>query len=537
MLRGPGNTSPARPWVRRNTKTLKMRSGSLVQLWLLLAVLHRLPAATLILTAPLDYQVVQREPHAGARVVIEGRLAGVEPKEVTVEGRILTSSSPAAWRKLSAEFKGERFSSGIESPAGGWYRLEIRALRGSDLLTEAAVEHVGVGEIFVVAGQSNAANHGEEKQATKTGRVAAFDGRGWRLCSDPQPGASGSGGSFLPPLGDAMARQFGVPIGFVACGIGATSVREWLPRGAKFPNPPTLTGRVEQLSDGSWASNGEAFGLLVTRMKQLGPRGFRAVLWHQGESDANQQDQSRTLPGRLYRDYLATLIRESRRAIGWDAPWFVAQVSYHVPGDEGSPDIRAAQASLWADGIALPGPDSDALKGNLRENGGKGVHFSGPGLRAHASSWAEKVGPWLEKSAGLDRHSAGDDAGMAGNLLHNPSFEDAAAEGVRGWKQRAWHGEAYSRWTIESPGRTGKRCLSISSEEGTDAAWTTTVTVQFEHFLPSLRMDQDRETVQGAVGALLNIQNLQQVRTPAVAGTKDWTQVSTVFRTGPNDRA
>ena len=141
--------------------------------------------------------------------------------------------------------------------------------------------------------------------------------------------------------------------------------------------------------------------MLVGRMKQMGPHGFRAVLWHQGESDANQQDQTRTLPGNLYREYLERVIKQSRRAIGWEAPWFVAQVSYHVPGDEASPDIRAAQASLWRDGIALAGPDSDALKGDLRENGGKGVHFSGPGLREHAARWVEKVTPWLEQQQAM----------------------------------------------------------------------------------------------------------------------------------------
>ncbi|MFM8272213.1 MAG: hypothetical protein ACKODX_07735, partial [Gemmata sp.] len=87
-----------------------------------------------------------------------------------------------------------------------------------------------------------------------------------------------------------------------------------------------------------------------------------------------------------------------------EAPWFVAQVSYHIPGDEGSPDIRSAQASLWKDKVALEGPDSDSLTGELRDNGGKGVHFSGPGLRAHAAKWADKVGPWLERqAAGKDR--------------------------------------------------------------------------------------------------------------------------------------
>jgi hypothetical protein len=44
--------------------------------------------------------------------------------------------------------------------------------------------------VFVVAGQSNAANHGEERQMTETGRVACFDGTAWRLANDPQAGAS-----------------------------------------------------------------------------------------------------------------------------------------------------------------------------------------------------------------------------------------------------------------------------------------------------------------------------------------------------------
>lgn len=74
---------------------------------------------------------------------------------------------------------------------------------------------------------------------TKTNRVAVFDGTRCRLANDPQPGASGNGGSFLPPFGDAIVKKFDVPVGLVSCGVGATSVREWLPKGATFPNPPT----------------------------------------------------------------------------------------------------------------------------------------------------------------------------------------------------------------------------------------------------------------------------------------------------------
>lgn len=347
----------------------------------------------LTLTAPLDYQVTQRTSRSKGKLVLRGRLANPQTKGLTLAARL----GEGTWRTLKPKFEGESFTATLDAPAGGWYRLEVRAQRDKAIIAEASVEYVGVGEVFVVAGQSNSANHGAERQSTQTGNVATFDGARWQLANDPQPGASGAGGSFLPPFGDAIATRFKVPVGFIACGIGASSVREWLPKGSTFPNPPTIESRVQKRADGLWECKGEAFAMLTARLAQLGPRGFRAVLWHQGESDANQADKTRTLAGNLYHDYLAQLIRDSRRAIGWDAPWFVAQVSYHVPGDEASPEIRAAQAALWKEKVALEGPDSDALKSEWREAGGKGVHFSGPGLREHAHRWVEKVAPWLER--------------------------------------------------------------------------------------------------------------------------------------------
>ena len=115
------------------------------------------------------------------------------------------------------------------------------------------------------------------------------------------------------------------------------------------------------------------------------------------------------------------------------------------------------------------------------------------------------------------------------NLLPNPSFEKTTADGARGWSSQAWNGHGDTRWAIESPGRTGERCVSIGSAKGADAAWTTTVTVE-RHAWYRLSGWIKTQAVRGAVGALLNIQNMQAVRTQAVSGTQDWTLVSTVFR-------
>ncbi len=354
--------------------------------------------SAMTLSLPIDYQVVQQTARHVGVLPVAGRLAASDLSNVRIEARALRLDEDSNWTNIASDLQAGEFCGGMPLPAGGWYRLEVRAVNeAGKTIGAACVERVGVGEVFVVAGQSNSANHGEEKQTPHSDRVVNFDGTRWHPADDPQPGASGRGGSFIPPLGDTLVERFDVPIGFITCGIGASSVREWLPKASEFPNPPTIESRVKRLSNGQWASDGEAFAMFVSRLKALGPNGLRAVLWHQGESDANQKDATRTLSGKLYRDYLEQIISQSRREIGWEVPWFVAQVSYHNPGDEASPDIRNAQSSLWRDGIALEGPDSDALKGKLRQNNGKGVHFSGEGLREHAAKWAEKISPWLEE--------------------------------------------------------------------------------------------------------------------------------------------
>lgn len=113
--------------------------------------------------------------------------------------------------------------------------------------------------------------------------------------------------------------------------------------------------------------------------------------------------------------------------------------------------------------------------------------------------------------------------------LPNSSFENGTDDSVPGWITRAWHGKENARWSVSSPGRTGRRCISIASDKGADAAWTTTVTVEPNSWYVLSGWIKTKD-VRGATGALLNVQNMQTVRTAAVSGTRDWTRVSTVFQ-------
>lgn len=355
------------------------------------------PASGLVISAPLDYQVTQRQSGKTTPIRISLQLKQAAQNGDRLEFRLEGATKQDSWKRLATLTRDQvGVETQIGAPSGGWYALQLRIRRKGDVIASAQVDHVGVGEVFVISGQSNSANHGDERQKTQTRRVSAFYKGRWQLADDPQPGASGGGGSFVPPFADAMVSRLNVPVGIVATGAGGTSVREWLPKGTRFPHPPTVEANVKMLPNGEWESKGGLYDNLVTRMKSLGPHGFRAVLWHQGESDANQADKTRTLPGDAYRSFLQKVIQDSSRDIGWTPPWFVALVSYHTPTDTGSEDIRNAQKALWRSGVALEGPDSDALVGAARDADGKGIHFSGPGLREHGRRWSEKVLPWLE---------------------------------------------------------------------------------------------------------------------------------------------
>ena len=324
-------------------------------------------AAGVSLQSPRDYQVFQRRTKKAGEVAVRGTApAGCDAVEARLSGASPDGPLPDRWQPLYPAADRRGFSATLPTPAGGWYKLEVRALREKKVVAQETVDHVGVGEVFVIAGQSNAANSGEEAQRTTSRLVSSFSGDDWRVADDPQPGVNdgSNGGSPWPAFGDALAAKFKVPIGIASTGRGGTSVHDWRP-------------------------DGELFRWTAKCMEALGPHGFRAVLWHQGEADYSTSAEE-------YARGMTEIIRASQKSAGWDVPWFVAQASYQNAGAAASASTRAGQKKLWDTKVALEGPDTDALTGDNRDQGGKGIHFSAKGLQAHGKLWADKVGAYLD---------------------------------------------------------------------------------------------------------------------------------------------
>jgi hypothetical protein len=379
---------------------------------LLMAVLHAccpaqttaseaipLSAATdLQLFSPVNYQVFQRKSKFRGFITIRGRVRlPIESVEARVTGHSFTGELAATWHKISFDSNSGDFDADLPTVAGGFYSLEVRARLPAQVVKIVTVAHVGVGEVFIVSGQSNSTNYGELRQTSETRMVTTFSGDAWRLADDPQPGVqdNSSKGSFIPSFGDALYRRYRVPIGIASVGHGSTSVRQWLPAGEPVEVMPTMTKFVIRSEDGSLTSDGTLFNGMMKRIGQLGVDGFRAVLWHQGESDSHQSAEHE-ISADTYRRMLEHIILVTRQQAGWNIPWFVAQASYHTPEDSSCPPIREAQRSLWGSGVALQGPDTDTLTGSFRQNNGKGTHLSDAGLKVHGLMWARQVELYLD---------------------------------------------------------------------------------------------------------------------------------------------
>ncbi|RLT06391.1 MAG: hypothetical protein DWI21_11255 [Planctomycetota bacterium] len=326
--------------------------------------------AMLTLDWPRPHQVVQRtgtDPEAGHADV---RIAGELPKAadqakwwyrvVSLDG---ATGSGTDWTTFDVKVTGTNFDGMARVAAGGWYRLEVRAIGGKAVIAAGKVEPIGVGEVFVVAGQSYATNCNDErfKVAEPHGRVVAFDSaKGtWGIANDPQPTPDGSdGGSIWPPLGDALAKELRVPIGFANVAVGATSSQQWMPDGQLHPR-------------------------LVKAEQTLGR--FRAVLWQQGESDVIAKTTTEK-----YVANLKTIRETAAKACGFESPWLLAKSTLHPtvyndPVGEGR--IRGAIDEL----VKLPGfragPDTDTLTGENRGDAKSRRHFSGIGQRRAAEMW------------------------------------------------------------------------------------------------------------------------------------------------------
>jgi hypothetical protein len=204
------------------------------------------------------------------------------------------------------------------------------------------VANVGIGDVFIVAGQSNPSGRGTNNQAYSHATLkAALFGNNyqWEELSDPYDSATSqvdtvssdsspaAAGSFVPPLATLIMADQNVPVAFVPCAKGGSAITAWLPDTDHFDRT-TL------------------YGSMAYRAQQTGAK---AVLWWQGEQDALSGMSQAT-----YNGHLDTIADALQADLG------IKLVACKLQDCSGADvtAINAAIAEAWADNAnVIPGAD------------------------------------------------------------------------------------------------------------------------------------------------------------------------------------
>lgn len=335
---------------------------------------------TITITTPVNYQTFQRDDNDLADIAITGTYTGGPAQ--TIEARF----AGGAWTTIDSDVTGGTFSGTLANQSAGQGDLEVR-FSSNTAITDSST-YVGIGDIFVVAGQSNASGRGDNNQSYShaTLRATLFGNDDvWKNLTDPHDRNSGqidavssdalAGGSFPPLLATYFLENEGVPVAFIPVAMGGTEIESWVP-------------------------GGDLYNSMERRVNAVGGN-IKAVLWFQGESDSSLAESSG------YVDQLNELVDSIATDFN-GAKTVIGMLGSATSTGEGRSYVRIAQKEVIETNInAIQGP---AMYDVNIDNGCDGTHFCGDeDLAIFAERWwlaldkefyggADGFGPLLDEA-------------------------------------------------------------------------------------------------------------------------------------------
>ncbi|MFT6880384.1 MAG: hypothetical protein ACI97P_001021 [Arcticibacterium sp.] len=350
--------------------------------------------AQMTLNFPTERSVFQRDINNEGSIYISGSVdKSVEKIEVKLEeykGDELLAF--LGWTVIQNNSDIGSFS-GVLKVKGGWYKLSVRGIINEEVYGTIELNKVGVGEVFIISGQSNAQGvPGHGGTGAKDDRVncSDFTDTDFRnpntdltfrqLGDDADIGPLGLTPWCWGQVGDSLVARLGVPIMFFNAALTRTSSSNWYESSVDLPTK-------DAIFQGLFAP-GAPYQYLNTTIKQYASIfGLRSILWHQGETD--------TYPGvpveeTLY-GYYKGLIENIRKDFGQNMAWMFSRVSFS--------DGRTSDIVLRSHDRIINEPDFNIFEGPSTDDLGQprfdGVHFGNTptlrGLEQLAGSWLDKL--------------------------------------------------------------------------------------------------------------------------------------------------
>ena len=350
--------------------------------------------AQLRITSPVERSVYQREIGGEATISVTGNYAiAMDKIEVRAIPVIEGQGRPdKGWELLQENPTGGVFN-GTLRLFGGWYTLVVRGSKNGQIVGQTAVvSRMGVGEVFVVAGQSNAQGIVYNSPPATDDRVnyVNWDNNGKDILTDPPyptferldsrivtMGPRGKGPWCWGILGDLLTQRLNVPVLFLNTGWEGTSIKNW--------RLSSENKRTTSIYDPGFVYPAQMpYANLKISMQHIAKEfGVRAILWMQGETDNTPAAMSSA----EYRDHLTFLLGKLGSDIDSRVTWVISRTSRAADPSGRSVTSQAiidAQNSVINAlfSSAYAGPETD----NLYVERADGTHFVG-GESILANAW------------------------------------------------------------------------------------------------------------------------------------------------------
>ena len=346
-----------------------------------------LMAQAITVNSPVSRMVFQRGGDNFATVPVRGSVQGQTNR---VKGRLVARQGGQTTHWREGTVQDGAFQLNIPA-AGGFYDLELIALAGTTELERQRRERIGVGEVFVVTGQSN--NFGILGQGLPASDDRVSVVNQWQVNSNdfdenalPMAFSQAGPGTYCGPLnplfiwgglGDRLVAKLGVPVLFLGVSQPGSSTKNWR----------EAAQGIDRVSGRDWYNNTPYRPLRVTLQRYASQLGIRGILWHQGESDNNYQ----TTDG--YVDNMRILIAKTREDSKFsNLSWMIARVTYYpYPGHEVDPGIIAGQDRVINEiSNCFPGPSTDEFIGPTYRQSNQ-IHFADYAYPFLADLWSQSL--------------------------------------------------------------------------------------------------------------------------------------------------
>ncbi|WP_373330893.1 sialate O-acetylesterase [Salmonirosea aquatica] len=361
--------------------------------WSVVVTLSNPTQAQIKITSPTDRSVYQRDITGQTTISISGTYSQpIDKLEVRAVPVIPGQGIATDWSTLQDKVSGGVFL-GTLRLQGGWYTLEVRGVRAGAVVDRDVVSRMGVGEVFLIAGQSNVQGLSETPGPAATDdrvNYIVYDNTVNSLFDPPAPtfahlestvtvGPRGQTAWCWGMLGDQLTRKLNVPVLFINTAWEGTSVQNWAESAAGKPTKNAYGGfpYPAQMPYGN---------LLISTHHYVHQLGVRAILWMQGETDNFPLHTSAT----AYQQDMQFLINKLSSDTGKRINWVISRTSRAQNTD--SNQSTTSQAVLNGQNAVLntafnstfPGPETD----NYYVPRPDGTHFKGQeGLRVLADLW------------------------------------------------------------------------------------------------------------------------------------------------------